>query len=42
MNLNEKLKNLRLESGMTQECVAECLGVSSQTVSKWERGISQT
>ena len=39
MNLNEKLKNLRLESGMTQECVAECLGVSSQTVSKWERGV---
>ena len=23
---------------MTQECVAECLGVSSQTVSKWETG----
>ena len=39
MNLNEKLKSLRLKYGMTQECVAECLGVSSQTVSKWERGV---
>jgi len=39
VNLNEKLKSLRLKYGMTQECVAECLGVSSQTVSKWERGV---
>ena len=39
MDLNEKLKSMRLKYGMTQECVAECLGVSSQTVSKWERGV---
>ena len=39
MNLNEKLKTLRFESGMTQESVSEYLGVSSQTVSKWERGV---
>ncbi len=39
MALKDKLKSLRTESGMTQETVAEKLGVSSQTVSKWERGL---
>ena len=32
----------RLHNGMTQERVAEHLGVSRQTVSKWESGVSQT
>ena len=39
MELKNKLKELRLTHGMTQEAVAEYLGVSSQTVSKWERGL---
>lgn len=39
MELKYKLKDLRLACGMTQEAVADRLGVSSQTVSKWERGL---
>ena len=39
MELKNKLKELRTARNMTQETVAEHLGVSSQTVSKWERGL---
>ena len=39
MELRSKLKELRVSHCMTQETVAEYLGVSSQTVSKWERGL---
>lgn len=34
----ENLKKLRKEKSMTQETLAEFLGVSFQTISKWERG----
>lgn len=37
MNYNN-LKLLRKQYGLTQEVVAEKLGVSRQTVAKWERG----
>ena len=36
MNFAEKLKSLRKENGMSQETLAEKLGVSRQAVTKWE------
>ena len=39
-SLGEFLKENRLRCRMTQEFVAESLGVSRQAVSKWEGGIS--
>ena len=39
-SLGEVIKTCRMEHGMTQEFVAESLGVSRQAVSKWESGIS--
>ena len=38
INLAEPLRRLRTARGVTQETLAEFLGVSSQAVSKWERG----
>jgi transcriptional regulator with XRE-family HTH domain len=34
----ENLKRFRAERGLTQEDVANCLGITPQSVSKWERG----
>lgn len=38
MNLQEKLKQLRLEKGMTLEEVGNKVGVGKSTVRKWESG----
>ena len=38
MKFNEKLQKLRKEKGMSQETLADELGVSRQAVSKWENG----
>ncbi len=39
-SLGEALKENRIKCKMTQEFVAETLGVSRQSVSKWESGTS--
>ena len=39
-SLGETIKDHRTRCGMTQEFVAEQLGVSRQAVSKWENGTS--
>ena len=39
-SLGEALKENRIRCQMTQEFVAETLGVSRQSVSKWENGTS--
>ncbi len=38
MSLGSSLYNARKKSGLSQEAVAEKLGVSRQTISKWELG----
>ena len=40
-SLGEALKEQRIRCQMTQEFVAERLGVSRQAVSKWENGTSE-
>lgn len=37
MTLAEKLKSIRKQAGMSQEQLAERLGVSRQAVTKWKQ-----
>ena len=39
MNIGSKIKALRLKASTTQEALADALGVSSQSISKWENNI---
>ena len=38
INIGENIKNLRKRKDITQEELAEYLGISFQSISKWERG----
>ena len=40
MKINERIRSLRRERRMTQEQLAEAMGVSAAAVSKWESGLS--
>ena len=42
MNLGENLFQARKKKGLSQEAVAEKLGVSRQTISKWETEVSHS
>lgn len=42
MNISDRIQNLRNTKGISQEQLADVLGVSRQAVSKWESGVSHS
>ncbi|MBQ9911219.1 MAG: helix-turn-helix domain-containing protein [Lachnospiraceae bacterium] len=40
MELGKKIRQLRFKAGLTQEMLAEKLGIGPQSVSKWETGVA--
>ncbi len=42
IKIGNKIRALRKERNLSQETLAQYLGISFQSVSKWENGISQT
>ena len=42
IKLGENIRSLRKSRNISQEVLAQYLGVSFQAVSKWETGVSQT
>lgn len=42
MTLGQQIASARREKGMTQEMLAEQLGVTRQAVARWETGVSRS
>jgi len=42
LNIGETIKRMRKEKEITQEEFAQVLGVSCQSVSRWENGVSHS
>lgn len=42
MTLEEQIKHYRKQARLSQEKMAEKIGVSRQAITKWENGVSQT
>ncbi|RHT72215.1 XRE family transcriptional regulator [Ruminococcaceae bacterium AM28-23LB] len=42
MKINEIIRTRRHCQGLTQEALAQLLGVSSPAVNKWEKGVSHS
>lgn len=42
MRTGELIRTLRKEKKLTQEQMADLLGISAPAVNKWENGVSQT
>ena len=40
MELGKKIKQLRFKAGLTQEQLAEKIGIGAQSVSKWENEVA--
>lgn len=41
MNIGENIKNLRIENNLSQQRLANQIGVSQKAVDYWERGINE-
>lgn len=41
MKIGEKIKELRLEHGISQAVLAKNIGVSQKAVDYWERGVNE-
>lgn len=42
MNLADRIQQLRKRKGISQEELADRIGISRQAVSKWESGVSHS
>ncbi len=41
MNIGEVIKELRIEKDLSQQKLAEAIGVSQKAIDYWERGINE-